>query len=349
MSPMAILVNDYTQELEAVMQETIADPSTWIGENYMPINEVGSRTLRAVIEEGSGGMTREHVINTDPHLVQRPGRRVVEYRAGFYREKLDLDEDTILHLRDYGNSNLALRGVQNEIEAALLKARRRIQTRMEYERWNTIFTGIYTYLGLATDFGVPGGNRVTPTVPWATAATATPLKDIRTWVTETFRKYRIDEIVMNQKTANKMLATTEVSTLLSAVGGRQAELRNDPSALLNFSFPGAPPIRVYDEWYQTETLDGSDKDKLVLSAPVGFVPDDLLYFVHRPMGESVGDFVMTPNIQNGSVNALGSGVFVVIDDKTEDDPGNPRIEVIAGFNGGPRLRRPFDVLTGDVS
>lgn len=346
---MAIIVNDYTQELEGVINETLADPARWIGDRIMPGVDRSSRTIRTVIEEGSGGMTREHVINTDPHLVQRPGRRIVEYTAGFYREVFVLEEDEILFLRSFRSSDLRLRGIMEEIERMSEKARRRIATRREYERWNTLFTGIYTYLGQDIDFGVPAGNQVTPAVAWDTPATATPLTDLRTWLTVDFRKYRISEIVMNQKTANDMLATDEVTTLLAAIGGRQAELRNDPSALLNFSVPGAPPILIYDEWYQTESLDGSDVDKLVLSDPVGFVPDDLIYFHHMPQGDPIGDFVMGPNLQNGSVDRLGSGVFVVIDDKTEEEPKNPRIELIAGFNGGPRLMRPFDCLTADVS
>jgi len=62
----------------------------------------------------------------------------------------------------------------------------------------------------------------------------------------------------------------------------------------------------------------------------------------------VGDVVVQPNLQEGSIENPGAGIFVILEDKTMTNRGNPHMDVIAGFNGGPRMIRPQDVLTAQV-
>ena len=57
---------------------------------------------------------------------------------------------------------------------------------------------------------------------------------------------------------------------------------------------------------------------------------------------------MTLNLSNGSVDAPAPGKFILVDEHISDRPGNPFIDVVGGFVGGPRLKRGFDVLTATV-
>jgi len=277
--------------------------------------------------------------------VQRPGSRVSLFSPGYFREQFQLTEEDILFLRNYASSDFADRGVRREMVRIANKAALRVASRMEQLRWQTLLTGVWTYMGTSVDFGVPGGNTITPAVAWDTVATATPMADIRLWTLTTLRKYRIKRMWINQKTANDILATDEVSDMLTAVGGRGRGFINDVNEALAFFVPGAPPFEIYDEWYQDETTTAG---VVSVGAEIPFIPDDVVYFEHTPMGQNVGELTVTPNLQNGSLDSPGSGIIWAFNDKT-NEPGNPYMEFISGFNGGPRLFRPFDVFTADVS
>jgi hypothetical protein len=62
----------------------------------------------------------------------------------------------------------------------------------------------------------------------------------------------------------------------------------------------------------------------------------------------IGDIVMSLNLSNGSVDSPAPGKFILVDEHIEDKLLNPYIDVIGGFYGGPRLKRPFDTLTATV-
>ncbi len=334
----------YTRALAEVVQDIIADPSTYRGAEVMPMVDHRSYTIQTTTNEAFGGLTLEHMLGTTPKKVQAGGAHILVYNAGYYRESFELNEADIIFLRNFNNLNFEDRGVQQEMEKIAKKAALRVANRMEKLRWDTLLTGIWTFMGQAIDFGIPGGNTLTPAVAWDTPATATPLVDIRVWMLA-LRKYKIKRMYMNQKTANDFLATDEVSGLLFAVGGRQAELVNDVNRLVQFHIPGAPPIEIYDGWYQDETTPAG---VVTVGVPIPFIPDDIVYFDIKPMGDNVGDLAITPNLQNGTVDSLGSGIIWGMEDNT-NKLGNPNVEFVSGFNGGPRLFRPQDIHKADVS
>lgn len=338
--------DQYQATLGEVAQDVINDTSMYRGAEVMPTVQRGSNTIRSIVREAMGGLTLEHMLGTEPKKVQRPAKRSNIYAGGFYREAFELDEAEILFLTNFATLDFTDRGIREEMNAINVKGMHRVANRMEQLRWTTLFNGTWSWQGQTVDFGVPGGNVLTPSVAWTTPATAVPLTDIRNWVTVALRKYRVRRIWMNQVTANNMLATTQIANLLSAVGGRQEDLRNDPNALLKFHFPGAPEIVVYDGWYTTET---ETAGVISQSAPISFIPDNALYFEIQPKDNGkVGEISMTPNLQNGSIDVPGEGIIFATKDKS-DDPGNPRMEFISGFNGAPRLILIPDIFTGDVS
>jgi hypothetical protein len=337
--------NEYTRVLAEVVQDVIADASTYRGAAVMPMRNQAGLTIQTVTNEAYGGLTLEHMLGTEPTKVQAGGARVLVYNPGYYREAYQLEEGDILFLRNYNNLNFADRGVQNEMEKIARKAALRVANRMEKLRWDTLLTGIWTFMGQNIDFGIPVGNTLTPAVAWDSPATALPLDDLRTWSHVSLRKYKIERVYMNQKTGNDFLATDQVSALLLAVGGRQSSLVNDINALVQFHIPGHPPIEIYDGWYQDETTPAG---VVTVGNPITFVPDDIVYFDIKPMGDNVGDLTVTPNLQNGTVDTPGSGVIWGTEDNT-DKLGNPNMEFVSGFNGGPRLFRPQDVFKADVS
>lgn len=67
------------------------------------------------------------------------------------------------------------------------------------------------------DFGIPSGNKTAPSVTWATAASATPITDIKTVVeAAALNGHSLNYIVMDKATLNYALATTEVKDTFAA-------------------------------------------------------------------------------------------------------------------------------------
>jgi hypothetical protein len=232
---------------------------------------------------------------------------------------------------------------------------------MELLRWQAIFSGTYTYGGLAVNFGKPSANNVAPSVPWGnndgagnfTTAnnSATPIQDLRYWLLggyAQFRKYKVTKIIMNPNTQRVFLDNPNVQSLIQSRFASDLMKAHDINAVVQFLIPGAPPVEIYQGWYQSEAVDATT-GLITVSDAVYFIPDGRVFFECKlPDNNKVGDVVMTLSLANGSVDAPAPGKFILVDEHIEDRPGNPYIDVFGGFYGGPRLKRAFDCLTATV-
>lgn len=81
------------------------------------------------------------------------------------------------------NRDAYVEAIYNDAETAT----RNVLNRMELARGDVLVDGKFTLTGengltIEADFGVPGGNIVSASVPWTTHASASPLTDLKTWV-----------------------------------------------------------------------------------------------------------------------------------------------------------------------
>lgn len=351
--------NEYTEVIQKLVREIVNDPSTYMGSKYLPSIALPVQRIRVEVIEASGGLTNEHVPGSNPQYIQSFGTRVQEFQPPFYKEAIHYDEQRILFLRELGQNGRNIRGVQQYIDLDIDRLNRRIEARIEKQRWDTIFNGGYSWLGKTVSFGIPSGNRAVPIgAVWSSDGqnannSADPIRDLRYWVMgglAAFRKYRITGIVMNGNTARWILDNSNVRQYLTSYGANPALTEYDINKALQFLIPGLPPVTVYNGWYQTESVSNG---RILVSDATYFIPDGFIFFeASLPGNDKIGEFVQTVHLAAGTINDPGFGKFLVIDDQTQPGsaggPKNPYIDLIGGVYGGVKLDRPFDVLTAKV-
>lgn len=351
---------EYTEVIQKLVREVVNDPSTYIGSKYLPAIALPVQTVRTEVIEASGGLTNQHLIGTDTKYIQRSGNRVQEFKPPQYKEAIHFNEADILYLRQLGNNGRNVRGIRQYLDIAMDRLNRRLEARIEYERWGAIFTGGFSWMSKTFSYGIPASNLAVPLgAAWSldninANASANPLIDIRYWVTgglSAFRKYKITKLVMNPNTARWILDNTNTRSYVQNALANPAVAAYTVEQVLKFFIPACPPVEIYDGWYQTESIDANGH--ISVSDAVYFVPNGSIFFeTALPGGDKIGEFVQTVHLASGTVDAPGYGKFIVPEENiapgTKGGPGNPYMDVIAGVYGGVKLDRPFDVLTAYV-
>lgn len=351
--------NEYTEVIQKLVKEVVNDPDTYIGSKYIPSVALPVSRVRTEVIEATGGMTEEHLPGTSPKYIQSFGTRVQEYSPPFYKEAIHYDETKILNLRELGNNGRNIRGVQQRIDLDIDRLNRRLEARIEYQRWRTIFDGGFSWMGKTISFGIPTANREVPVgAAWSAGGgavndSANPIKDLRYWVlggSDAWRKYKITKIVMNPNTARWILDNANTRAYLTSFGANPQLNSYDLNKTLQFLVPGLPPVEIYNGWYQEETVtDG----KITVGNATYFIADGEMFFeAALPGNDMIGEFVQTNHLASGTIDDPGFGKFLVVEDNTQ--PGtkggvtNPYLDVVAGVYGGVKLDRAFDVLTAYV-
>lgn len=355
------LTNEYTEVIQKLIREIVNDPSTYIGSRYLPSVALPVAKVRTEVIEASGGTTNEHRPGTSPKYIQSFGTRVQEYQPPFYKEAIHYDEEKMLFLRQLGNNGRNVRGVQQYIDIDIDRLNRRIEARIELQRWTTIFNGGFTWMGKTISFGIPAGNAATPTGQnWSTNGitandSANPIVDLRYWLMgglAAYRKYKVTKIIMNPNTSRWLLDNANTRAYLTSFGANPSIGKYDLNEILQFLVPGLPTVEVYNGWYQAESVDANGK--LTVGNAIFFIPDGKIFFeCSLPGADKIGEFMQTVHLASGTIDNPGFGKFLVIDDNTQPGtqggPKNPYLDLVGGVYGGVKLDRAFDVLTATVS
>jgi hypothetical protein len=355
----SFLTNEFTDLLQKLVKEIVNDPSTYLGAKYIPSIALPVRTIRVDVVEATGGLTNEHVVGTSPKYVQSFGTRVQEFAPPAYKEAIHYDEGRILYLRQLGEQDRSKRGVQKYIELDVDRLNRRLEARIEKQRWESVFDGGYSFQGKTVSFGIPVANRAVPIgALWSldsvsANASANPLVDLRYWLEgglSAWRKYMVQELIMNPNTARWILDNANTRSYIQNAYANPSVKDYSLEQVMGFFLPGGPKVTIYKGWYQTESLVG---DKLVVSDAQYMIPDGYIHAVTAlPGGDKIGEFVQGVNLASGTIENPGFGKFLVMDDNTapgtKGGPANPYLDIVAGVYGGVKLDRPFDVLTAKV-
>lgn len=357
--PNEFLTDEHTSVLQKLVREVVNDPSTYIGSKYLPSIALPVRKIRTEVVEASGGLTNEYAIGTDPLYVQSFGTRVQEFVPPAYKEAIHYDEDRILFLRELGQNDPSKRGIRQYIDLDVDRLNRRLEARIEKQRWDAIFTGGFTYIGKTFSYGFPVGNVALPIgAVWSTDGinanpSANPLVDMRYWILgglAQFRKYVITKMVMNPNTCRWILDNSNVQSLVKTYFSAENFGAYEINKTLQMLIPGLPEVEVYKGWYQNETVTAGH---ITVSNAVYFIPDGYIYFeCSLPGNDKIGEYQQGVNLASGSIDQPGAGKFLVVDDNTapgtRGGPKNPFFDIVAGVYGGVKMDRPFDVLTAKV-
>jgi len=365
------ITDEQTAIIQKLIREIVNDPTTYMGSKYIPSVSLPVRKVRNEVIEASGGLTNQHVPGTQPLYIQSFGTRVQEFISPEWKEAIHYDEPKILWLRELGKTDTTKRGIKQYIDQDSDRLNRRLEARIEKLRWDAIFQGSFTWMGATFSYGIPNFNLAVPLgAEWSldginTNDAANPLRDFRYWTMggfAQFRKYKIQRAIMNPNTARWFIDNANTRSFISSIGANQVLSDFDLNKVIKFAIPGAPPVEVYEGWYQTESnaagqptsIGGTSvAGQLTVSNANYFIPDGAIWFeTSLPGGDKIGEFVQGAHLATGSVEAPGFGKFFVIDDNlasgTRGGPANPFMDLIAGVYGGVNLQRSFDVLTASV-
>lgn len=376
------LTTEYTEVIQKLIREVVNDPSTYRGSKYLPSVSIPVRKIRTEVVEASGGLTMPHVPGTDPKYISSFGTRAQEYDPTYYKEAIHYDEPRLLYLRELGNNGRNVRGVRQYIDLDIDRLNRRLEGRIEADRWSAIFNGGVTWMGQTISFNLPAANQAVPVgAVWSLDGitanpAANPLKDIRYWMMgglSQFRKYVKTKLVMNPNTARWILDNANTLSFLTSYGANANIKDYDINTVLSFLVPGCPPVDVYDGWFQLEAIGGANvtynsvvyptyaangsltpsAQEITVTNAIFFVPDGYIFIETKlPGGDKIGEWVQGLNLSSGTIDNPGYGKFLVIDDNTapgtRGGPRNPFVDIISGVYGGVKLDRPFDVLTAKV-
>lgn len=318
---------------------------------YFPITSNPNDMLVWEVQDTVGGLQLVRGINGQPQRVQSGGSKRYVMIPGYYGEFKALDELELTRraasIGASGAVSVTDLVVQNQEHLALREGQL-----VQKILWDLVLNGTFSVLdqiGQVMHMDTYAVRTVTPSTPWSTVATATPLQDFRDVKNDslTLTSCRFDgsaTAFMNSMTSTQMLKNTNAND----IGGRRVisnsmitpmMLRDVNSFLLE---EGLPKIELFDGTYVDANADGS------VIPPQMFIPEGyVVVFGNRPSGAKLGEYRMTRNVNNPN-GEPGSYVYVADSINSEMNRVPRRIEVHRGHNGGPVIFYPNGVVVMKV-
>lgn len=339
-----------TAVIAAVVDEITAKPIDQLGLKLLPIV---SRPEVLVYHEkvsGHGGVLAERLIGAPGPTTPASSSQVFEFSMGAYQESKEFGEKQLIALRKLGS--IGARGVTGLTAGALdwmsragenLKVK--LTNRLNKLAWDTIFTGVYTYMGVTKyDFNVPAGNTIQAATDWSDNTNSTPFSDLFAILTTNplYMKYIIDYVVINPITAAAMLMSKEARTLVS----NNAQAVGDINKVAQILYPGMPEIRICRDAWQDET---TTNGLITHGNAQFFVPNWKVLAVPNMGGTLYPEFGeiqvgLNMNDPQATPESPAMGIYTFVDEEGLKKRKAPFVEVTTGFNGGPNLMRGNDVL-----
>lgn len=356
-----ILTDRHRQIIHAVVDEFTAAPlgEASVALQLLPIADVPAAVLEHEIISGSGGKTGERVLSSPGKSVAGHSSLSRLFQPGAYQEFIPFSEKDLLRLRKHGT--IGDRGVTgltggelDFISRAAAKLQMRLSNRVHQLIWDALFNDTFIYQGVTFTFGRPGGNVFTAATDWSTGGAGKPFTDLNTILGNeaVLRKYRqfIKSFVINPKTSSDIVNRALEQGEITNANIRSADINE----VAKFSSPGLPPFEVVADAIQEETVD-PNTGAITLGNATYLVPDDKVLIVldfgaRGLLFPEYGQLQLTENMNDpsASVASPAQGMYTFIDEKGLEERKNPRLEVVSGFNGGPNLMRPEDVLIINV-
>jgi hypothetical protein len=226
--------------------------------------------------------------------------------------------------------------VQNMIDALLAGIR---------QRWETLIIGAYldtfTYdhngVIFTATFGTPSALKVTPSTPWATSASATPVADVLAMIDLADQQYGIlyDRLTMPRADFAEMVATAEFQNKAKVVLPANLSFTNlstqDVNAMkvLATSTLGVREIELYTGRVWTQAQNGTQSSaailpahKVILSSIENDNNGDVIDLANAEVTESVVAEILGANNMIGSLAGITRGpVSYATGDPAANPPG----------------------------
>jgi len=292
-------------------------------------------------EDNKYGAMQVRGLNGKPGLVTKGGVNQFKMRPGYYGDYYKFDEQELTECRKVGTFGDTVDLSEQVVKKQQLLMERRLdrkrQTISDLMRLG-VFSNV-TSSGNAVHSDSFSLTTLVPGTAWSNTATATPLKDLRTWKAQYSRNTssnfgKTSQLIANTVSINNILNNTNANDL----GGKRVELGmtlntvEDINKLLAAN--DLPQLVEYNKSIQRSPDDRTLFDMIV--------PDsDFIWVGSRPNGQRVGEFQGTYNVN--SAQGEKDGIYSKVIDRGENTV--PRsIEVHHGYNGGLAVYYPTAIV-----
>lgn len=365
-----IQINSTTVAVTDLLREvgTVMDPMSFMS-HWCPDYMSEATTLIVETIAAISGAQFDRKPGQPFNEVVKLGNQSASFQPAYSGEKIVVDEQDILSLREIGVNNFSIRGIAQYLAVWTEQLAVRAYTKKQIWLQEAIFQGQFSWYGQTFSFGVPGGNTLTPISgqPWAIGSplvmnpSALPLTDIRYLINNNAALRRLKPfmrgLAMNRNTASWFYTNPEVQQLIQYgyMANPELQHRGDRGAtmegMIEYYLGGDIKLGVYVD-DSTYISDANDPLGNAAGSVNYFIPDGQVLFVFdlNSYGGSVVDFAYTPAIQNNGGGFLDArpGLFMVMEDLTQAGTfggyENPSIKILCGFNGMPRIKRPNDLF-----
>lgn len=303
--------------------------------NIFPTRSVDSHLLEWEQKDNYTGLQQVRGLNGMPSRVKPVSGKRYLFNPGTYGEFLAIDERQLTVRRQWGGFSTGI-NITDLVREAQDKLLQRRLDRLETIGWTLLSTGTFSVADGTSTLHTDAYTTQTFSagVTWATAATATPLADLRA-VQLKSRGYSVDfgaraKAYMNRSTLNAVLSNTNANDL----GGRRLTglVSINSLAQVNqlYAMDDLPTLVPYDRGY----IDDTGTFQL-------YIPNNKVVVIGaRTDNDPVGEYRFTRNANNAD---LGPGPYMRVIDRGEFVI--PRsIEVHDGHNGGPILYHPAAIV-----
>lgn len=330
-----------TQEITHIVRHRAYDTSLYIGAKFCPITPEYVTKIEYDILEPSYGMTSAHALGSNVKNIEVPAMATARFGTAYWKEKHTINEEKLLNARAVGCYNKRA-GRQLVLQAAL-QLDTRLETRLEWLRWQTAINGkiVVTDNGVnfTVTYGIPDENRIDLSGDSARnwkASTSDPQSDIDAWL-KLFRGSGANgkTLYFNSDTAGVMAQNQKIRDLLKQCNYAGMLSASNITKALKMLFPKLDFV-VYDGGYLAE-----DKSFKM------FIPDGVLVMMGEYVGEKLMDFVTTLSLHNGGLDKPQPGKFSMVKDRSSSEE-NPYISLLVGLYGLPRVFHPDWIVSVKV-
>lgn len=330
-----------TQEITHIVRNRAYDPSLYIGARFCPFAPEYVTKIEYDILEPSYGMTSAHALGSNVKNIDVPSMGTKRFGTAYWKEKHTINEEKLLNARAAGSYNK--RAGRELVLQAALQLDTRLETRVEWLRWQTAINGkiVVTDNGVnfTVTYGIPDDHRIDLSSDSARnwkATTSDPQSDIDAWL-KLFRGSGAagKTVYMNSDTAGVMAQNQKIRDLLKQCNYAGMLSSSNITQALKMLFPKLEFV-VYDGGY----LDEAKSFKM-------FIPDGVLVILGEYAGEKLMDFVTTLSLHNGGLDKPQPGKFSLIKDRSSNAE-NPFISLLVGLYGLPRVFHPNWIVSVKV-
>lgn len=307
--------------------------------DIMPMRDTDAYLLEWEQKDIFKGLQQARGLNGRPAQVPGIGGARYQVQPGVYGEYELIDEQELTTRRPWGafTGTVNINDLVAEKQEHLLTRR---LDRIEWIIWQLLLNGTFTVPmpnGAVAHVDSFTTQSYSAGVAWGTAATATPLADLRA-VKLKSRGYSVNfgagsKLYVNQVTANQILGNLNAADLYGRRTSGLATINSPGEVQQLLTGEGLPTIVPYDEGYYDEN-----------GVWQLYIPNNKAILIgSRTDGAPVGEYRMVRNVNNPG---MSPGAYT----KVVDDPNRtPRsVEVHDGHNGGPVLYYPSAIVVMTV-